>query len=420
MSTKELSLVDDFQEWIGLNPHTVSWEGRDLKKFDAFWSYIFNGDTDQCFKRLNELFDFVSSGPLKKWTIWLRDHFVIYSFVKLGYPINSIIEYSKIDQPNILNIFREFFLYNFPKLTSQINDLFLHQGMKLSSQNKTSYQDIIKGLEIGDTINNRSLICEKTIIADLEITLLDEWFNFYEQRVEHQLSVGYSSNFFKSLKILTIFTLVVTSSVYFVKFVNQKYENHLVKKIQLFEPNFFWLNKNIGIGVNSTRENNLNYQLGELEELEKEEQLEILNPTKASRYEVESEISVTSLENSRDIENAAFENSIYEERLKGGYKQRSYFKKKAYRIVYTPENFNLSNEELQKYIKKNDIEKVDQVEPGTIIPGGALFHVYLDPDQILEIKNLIALKGAFQIIETKTNYDSPKGKNRVFVWLKKN
>ena len=73
---------------------------------------------------------------------------------------------------------------------------------------------------------------------------------------------------------------------------------------------------------------------------------------------------------------------------------------------------------INQLLDKYDAQKVGQVAPGTEIPGGLYFNVFVP---IKNMKNMLTEVSDLEestIFESKTRSLAPRGKTRVFIWLK--
>ena len=73
---------------------------------------------------------------------------------------------------------------------------------------------------------------------------------------------------------------------------------------------------------------------------------------------------------------------------------------------------------LNKLIKKYTVEKGDNVVPGTEVPGGVYYNLYVPRKYIQEFLAQVSDLGESMLYESKTRGRNPKGKNKVLVWIK--
>ena len=159
----------------------------------------------------------------------------------------------------------------------------------------------------------------------------------------------------------------------------------------------------------------------ELEELEKIESRQVFRDVSSSqRYEVESDVVLTSVDTlPKDFASANLEQSDYEEVKKGGYRNVRYGRRKAYRVMMTSVDPNKTKEELAALLEKYSVTQVDNVKPGTSIPGGIYFNLFVPTTHLKEfLSKVTSREQNATILESKTIYGGPSGRNRVFIWVK--
>ena len=121
----------------------------------------------------------------------------------------------------------------------------------------------------------------------------------------------------------------------------------------------------------------------------------------------------------KDFTAANLEQSDYEEIKKGGYRNTRYGRRKAYRVMMTSVDPSKTKEELKEMLKKYDITQVDNVKPGTSIPGGIYFNLYVPTPFLKEfLSKVTSREQNATILESKTIYGGPTNRNRVFIWVK--
>ena len=75
--------------------------------------------------------------------------------------------------------------------------------------------------------------------------------------------------------------------------------------------------------------------------------------------------------------------------------------------------------QLVKVLKKYNVEQVDNVRPGTKIPGGMYFNLFVPRFVIKEfLSKVSSFEKEATILESKTVFGGKKGMDRVFIWIK--
>ena len=164
----------------------------------------------------------------------------------------------------------------------------------------------------------------------------------------------------------------------------------------------------------------LSISLDELEELEKLESKQfITDEFVVTRFEVESDVVLTSVDSlPKDFDIAGLEQSAYEETKKGGYRNNRYGRRKAYRVMLTSVNPTKTKKELLSLLKEFDVKQVDNVKPGTRIPGGIYFNLHVPRKLLKHFLSKLSNVEEATILESKTLSRGPANSSRVFIWIK--
>lgn len=418
----------DFREWINLNLMNVTWEGRYLDDFNQFWDLFFEPESDIASQigKFDYAKTYIKSGPVVSWFIWLEYKFYCYLFVTKNLNIKNLARASKTQESQIALILREFFIERFPHLEDKINELFLIGNVTSDSINLT-YEDIKEALGIKVELSGT---LEEEVMTNLEVTLYEEWRNLLQnlsrEMTLKSLDIGHFKKkvtfkkqirFFQELIVLFLIGAIL---IFGLKAGNKWYEDYLSKQITLFEPDFFWLDKTLSFKSDAVPEQDIDLSFKELEELEKIESKEIFNDDNPElRFDTESEVVVTSVDSlPKDFDTVSLDQSRYEESNKGGYRDSRYGRRKAYRVMMTsvhPEDVRSKVIELLDYYK---VEQVDTVEPGTRIPGGLYFNLYVPVNNLREFLSKVSSVEEATILESNTSYGGKAGRNKVFIWVK--
>lgn len=421
--------LETFKDWIELDFETISWEGRYLREFKDFWSLLFYEGTsynDQ-FTKLRNISSKLKSGPLISWFSWLHNEFICYLFIFKGYSLKQLKETTGLDYPVLSLVLRDFFLERYPHLEDEINEI-LQINNIISGNINLNYEDI-KSITFSE-VTERGISGEE-VLNSLEVTLYPDWRSLFNslksEKEDKRVSVkdlSKRASFSKQIKFLRELTfLFILGGIIIagIKFGNKYYEDYLAKKISLYVPNFFELEKNLSFKSNNPldkKEVELSFK--ELEKLEQLESKQIFEETKVQqRFDVESDVVLTSVESlPKDFEVANMEQSNYEEKRKGGYRNSRYGRRKAYRIMMTSIDPVKTKKEIINLLNFYDVQKADNVEPGTKIPGGIYFNLYVSVKQLTEFMSRVTKIEESTILESKTNRYPPKGTNKVFIWIK--
>ena len=158
----------------------------------------------------------------------------------------------------------------------------------------------------------------------------------------------------------------------------------------------------------------------ELEELEKLESKNVFNDDfEVKRFDVESDVVLTSVDAlPKDFTVADLEQSDYEEVRKGGYRDVRYGRRKAFRVMMTSVNPVETKNKLIKLLDEYKVKQVDNVKPGTEIPGGIYFNIYVPREVISNFLSQVSSVETSTILESKTVFGGPAGTNKVFIWIK--
>lgn len=425
----DLDDLNKFKEWLELDLDSISWEGRFLEEFEDFWNALFieNRNVEFYFSRIDLLKSKATSGPLATWFNWLREKFICYLFLYKGFTIRELGIISLKDEKAVALILRDFFIERFPHLEESLNDSF-QVGTKISKNLQLTFKNIQDRLVLTSGLRGS---LEDEVLTTLEVTLYPDWKTIHEllkkmnddnkinlDKMVKGASFNKQLKFFQELALLFLFGGLL---IFTVKVINKHYEDYLIQKISLFEPNFFWLDKSLSFkSKDPLAANEVELSYKELEKLEALESKSVFkDETSSSRYDVESDVVLTSVEAlPRDFTVADLEQSEYEEVKKGGYRDSRYGRRKAYRVMMTSVNPKETKQKLLKVLKFFEVKQVDNVKPGTSIPGGLYFNLYVKRNNLKEFLSRVSSVEESTILESKTVFGGPYGTNKVFIWIK--
>ena len=205
---------------------------------------------------------------------------------------------------------------------------------------------------------------------------------------------------------------------------NKWYEDYLVNKITLFEPNFFWLDKSLSYQEQDLlAKAQIDLSNKELDELERLEAQSLFTEVRTeTRYDPESDVVV--LDSVEDVpktfSEAETEQSEFEENKKGGYRDSSFpaSNKKAYRILMASVDPVAIRTQILPLMEKFGITQVDNVKPGTQIPGGLYFNLRVPSKNLKDFMTRVSTFAEATIFESRSQGSDVAGKNRVFIWVK--
>ena len=423
---------EKFKTWLDLDINSIAWEGRYADSFSGFWDSFFKDQIEP--KELGERFSYAKkiakSGPLISWLTWLFEKFITYSFIHNDFSIREISLLYDLPERYIATIIRDHMIKVYPIYEDLINEKF--QISNVSSENLfITFKDIEQIM--GQEARLKGTF-EDDILAHMEVTLYPDWANLVKELRKDILllkvdfgNLQKRTAFKKQIKFLqeVIFLLLVLSLVVFaLKNANKWYEEYLVNKITLFEPNFFWLDKTLSYQEQDLlARQSIDLSNKELDDLERIEAQQVFSDDKlASRYDPESDVTV--LDSVEDVPKtfgeAETEQSAYEENKKGGYRDSSYSpsNKKAYRIMMASVEPTTIKSKILPLIKRYGIAQIDNVKPGTQIPGGLYFNLNVPSKNLKDFITKVSTFAEATIFESRSEGGDMAGKNRVFIWVK--
>jgi hypothetical protein len=423
---------ENFKTWLDIDINSIAWEGRFTDSFSGFWDSFFKDKVEPL--ELSQRFDYAKkiakSGPLISWLNWLFEKFIVYCFISRSLSVREISMIFNMPERYLSTILRDHLIKVHPTYEDFINDKF--QISNVSSKNIfLRFDDIIPTL--GDSAKLKGTF-EDDILAHMEVTLYPDWPNLVKELRKDILSLKLDFEklqtklaFKKQLRFIqeVIFLLIILSLVIFaLKNSNKWYEDYLVNKITLFEPNFFWLDKSLSYQEQDLlARQQIDLSNKELEELEKIEAQTVFAEEKLnSRYDPESDVVVLgSVEDvPKSFVEAETEQSAYEENKKGGYRDSSYStsNKKAYRILMSSVEPLILKERILPLLTKHKITQADNVKPGTLIPGGLYFNLQVPTKSLKDFMSKVSSLGDATIFESRAQGEDVAGKNKVFIWIK--
>lgn len=423
---------DQFKTWLDLDINSIAWEGRYADSFAVFWDSFFRDQISP--KELAERFSFAKriakSGPLISWLSWLYEKFIAFCFIHQSLSVREISLLFDLQERYVSTVLRDHLIKVHPAYEDFINDKF--QISNVDSENLfITFADIET---VFGTDAKLKGTFEEDILAHMEVTLYPDWAGLVKELRKDILSLklDFESlkkriSFKKQLRFIQeviILLLILSVIVFALKNTNKWYEDYLVHKITLFEPNFFWLDKSLSYQEQDLlAKQQIDLSNKELDELEKIEAQQVFSDEKTnSRFDPESDVVVLdSVENvPKSFGEAETEQSQYEENKKGGYRDSSYAvsNKKAYRIMMASVEPSVIRTKILPLMKTYGITQVDNVKPGTEIPGGIYFNLMVPSAKLKDFMTKVSTYGEATIFESRSQGGDLAGKNRVFIWVK--
>lgn len=432
LNTNKLSSENilQFREWLNLNLDGLTWQGRFKKEFEAFWTTFF--EPDLCIETYLNRFSYcqheVKIGSLSSWFLWLRDKFLNFLFIHLNMSVAEISECSKLPLPQVATILRNFLVDVFPHLDVQVSH-FLLIGNIANPNTNLKFNDLKQKLPIYTPVAGSM---EEEIMPSMEVTLFNEWSPFLREMTSNFQKQQYDIkkiktklSFMSQIKIIQqvlMLLFVFGVSIYSIRSVNVWYEKYLANKVSIYEPNFTWIDRNLlfkSSEKNNQTEFKLNYN--EIKDLTKGDQVEELFDPES--YSEESEVTLTSLDSiPKDLDDADLKTSEFQEKSAGanGYRETSAGNVKVYRLMMTSTNTIVTKSKFDQLIKQFEVTQVDNVKPGTDVPGGVYYNIYVPKKNLKDFIGEVMKSESGKLFENTASVSKiPAGKTRVFIWVKK-
>jgi hypothetical protein len=418
--------IEEFRRWVGLNEQTMGWEGTNLQYIQKFWGNFFlvGHRFDENLQRFDFACNFIKSGPVSRWFDWLKSYFIIFLFNKKELSVEAISRECGIPEKAILTILRNYYCKLLPSRTIDLNHLFQFDLIDPSFK-KLNSKSLIDQLGEGFDINSDKLDLN---FKNLELTLFQDWLDFVdiisksnidtEEESEKILKRNSKLRNIKVLKEAIVLSTILLVSIVSLRYGNTIYESYILKQIQIFEPNFFWLDKSLSFKEDAELDIEKQiFEANQIDQLEEEEQRFI--PIVEERLGPESEFVLTSLESVvSDLDILDYTPSEFEEDLKGEIRDRRYGTRKAYRLIINSVEVDELVKKVNRYLDMYKVKKVDKVEPGKKIPGGAYYNLNVPTEYLkLFIRDVSSLEKT-SIYLSKTWGQNPPGLSRVFMWIK--
>lgn len=421
------SEIDSFFEWLDLDLSSIAWEGKFKKSFDLFQELLFNEHTliEEVAKKIDLLKEHAGSGPIYSWLKWLGDQFALYIFSIRNCDIAKLCQELHLDPSYFGHILRIHLLEVYPDKEHLINE-HLELGAVRSPSKRKTFQMILKELEISEL---GSISSDIEMMKKLEVTIFPQWKMIIKELEKNSLQIHKDLN--KKIakensrgikKFVFEFCLLVClglGGIYSMGALNQFYERFLLEKIQLLEPLFIATDQSLAYKSESRDERKIDLSNKEIEELERVENLKILNDLNTNRYEPETdEVVLTSVE---DIPRSFEEiDEDGQKKLPAGYRNMTWFRggRKAYRVLLTSIDPEAMKEEVNKLLYDFEANREWKFVNGKRIPGGIYFNFYLPRKNLKDFLSKMSQYGDATIFESNSREKPIPGANRVFIWIK--
>lgn len=415
-----------FQVWIQLNLESVSWQGRYEREFDQFWKYIFL--SERPFKETLDLLSFIKSkapkGPLGAWVGWISDRLICYIYTHFPITINELATQSGLELSTLSTLLRNFFSEIFPQHEEYFNNLFQITHI-INEHTETRFVDIAQQLRLNDNFYG---VRENEVMTTMEVTLYPEWHELNEW-LEHMVSQentnrkklwGNKKEYWKAIREVVLLVIVALAALYFVKSFNVWYEKYLAEKIKIYEPQFLWIGKTLAFKSNDQKKGaQLSFpRFVELENVDISLNSDTERAiTEKDPFVTESEVELATIDNlPRDLDQAEGRSNFDE--AKSGIREDAHANKKAYRVMIKATNVTVARSYIDQLMQKYQATKADRVQPGTYVPGGLYYNLFVPKTFLREFLAQVSQETEATLYESKARFDNPPGKSKVFVWVK--
>lgn len=417
-----------FKEWVALDIESLTWQGKFLEDFEKFWNCFFVDGLSlkQLIDRFHYAYEQCKIGPLQAWFRWLFEKFICYTFVHRGLKIEVLAHESGMSIGEISAILRNFFNETFPGYDDEFSHLF--QITNLASDGlQLTFESLRERLNLPEVVNGSR---EDDVMPVMEITLYEEWAEFV-RKMEADFfhpefdfkKIAINASFAKQAKFAkeVVFLLVIgVALVYAIQQGNRFYESYLVDKISVYEPQFKWLDRTLSFkSVDPKEVKDVDLEVDDIDKAA-EENLQLPTFEEEERFDTESEVQLSSLDSiPRDFNAADLETSGYEEERRTGYRDSSYGNTTVFRVMLKSEDTLTSRDRLNKLLEVYGVTQVDNVRPGTPVPGGIYYNIFVPRIHLKEFLAQVMEIDEAVLYESRTRgRGNPPGKNKVFIWVK--
>jgi hypothetical protein len=416
--------IAKFKDWLHLNEEGLTWQGRYQQEFNEFWQLFFLEGISlaQVMDRFVYTNREIHHGPLHSWFRWLRDKFLCFTFINWDVSVLELAAAAKMDLAEVASILRSFFLLLAPDKLAYLDQVFLI-GHVLGDKAQVTFKRIDKELCLPKNFVGSA---DFEIMPEMEITLYDEWHrilgkikqDFFHYGVDLD-KVKAKASFKGQLKLLREVLMLVflgLAAVWGVRQLNVLYEKHLADRISIYGPQFSWDERPLSFkwkeDTTSVDAENIRPQL-EVNKSSPESMAQ-------ERYNEESDVVLTSWDAlPRDFNIAEMERSDYEEMIKGGYRDYRFGSGRAFRVMMNSADLEKTKNILAPLLVRYNIDQADNVRPGTNVPGGIYYNLFVPTNYLKEFLAQVIDMGDAVLYESRTPMGSGRpGTTRVLVWVK--
>lgn len=419
--------IEGFKKWLHLNWDSVTWFGKYTKDFEQFWDIFFSGDTTirNFFEKVNFSLNYLKKGPIRTWMKWFGDKFICYCFIHHNLSLYQFTQLTNLSSSSLSFTLRNFFTELYPKHGLFFNNLFQVKIYDVRFQtvdfNYIREQLNIKSVDYGSS--------QDEIMCDFELTLYDDWRKLLQRLLEEYGGVkrkfklwDRERNFFKVPRYVyecLIFLSIGLSLIYLLKNVNEWYEKNLANYIKIFDRDYSWSKNLLPFSDQSALKENNQISFSEIErpgQVNFDQEMENIE----ERFETESDVMLSSMSDlPMDFSTVDSELSMYEEMVKGGYRDEQAGDRKVYRVMLKSSSLERSRSKLDVLLNKYKAQKVSKVNPGTAVPGGLYYNVYVTENYVQEFLENVQDVDESVLFLSKTQRPNPAGNTKVFIWVKK-
>ncbi|MDB9787165.1 hypothetical protein OAB57_03590 [Bacteriovoracaceae bacterium] len=413
-----------FLEWLG-----PKWSGSNIeseyeKKFRQFWEIFFTDDItlDELHDKFEKALSSVRSGPIFSWLNWVKAQHICFFYTKKDISILSLSRHLKKHVSEVSFCLWSFFTMQFPHYESYFSNK-LQIGDITCKNIHLTYELIEKDLDLNSNFDNNK---DEEILNSLEITIYREWDEFISlvrKQGDSRENKEEKVYFYRRQMILfrDFFVLVSCSLalILLIKKGDEYYDSILGKQVDMFPAKFNVKAKFFTEKYSPEINIELKKDLEDFQKLKKDMNLKTVTESE-ERFVTESEVVLASLDLiPQDLEGVGFEHSEYEEMSKGGYRDERYGRKEVYRLMIKSVNPNKIAKSVIKVLLKYNVEQVNTVKPGTVVPGGIYYNLFVPRPLLKEFLHEINQLGDASLHVSKTRRGVPFNKSKVFIWVKR-
>ncbi len=411
---------EDFTNWLNLKDFTEKWDARVQQELEKFYLLFLSGtQTIEDYRFKKNSINFLFNEPLRRWFDWFLDKYGLYQCVFRNVPILEVVNQFELD----LSIFLTAIYDHFSELNLKFKKDLLTEDY-IYSHPELKIKQICFNEE--DFFLLKESCKRHPVYSSLDFTFYPEWKKCLDKLHTLNKSIGKkkelkSKNLLKSLSYEFFFIFIsIGLALAVFKVGNKIYNSYLANKIEIYEPNFFWLDKDLAYKENTNQPTQINLASNEMEKLEKVES-KTTPFIQEKREDPESEVYVLTSDNiPKDLKYVSQEKSRYEEIKKGGFRDKIYGRRKTYRVILNSVEMNNLKQKIKDITFRYKIKGFGKVALGQEIPGGSYFNLYVKEVELNDfLEEVVALDESSRLYVSKTNSEEmPEGYEKVFIWIK--